>query len=54
MNRLFCISMESPPTFKCIDVPSWRVFTKEEMRAHLENTLKVSEFDPPAMAPSWR
>src|SRR5258707_15666501 len=41
-KRLSCISMEYPPTFKCMDVPSWRVFTKEEMRTYLEDTLKPS------------
>jgi hypothetical protein len=34
--------MQTLPTFKCMDVPSWRVFTKEEMRTYLKDTLKPS------------
>ena len=32
--------MASSPTFKCMDVLNWRAYTKEEMRAHLEEILK--------------
>ena len=32
--------MESPSKFKCMDVESWRAFTKLEMRTYLEEMRK--------------
>jgi hypothetical protein len=35
--------MESPGKFKCMDVESWRAFTKQEMRTYLEEMGKRTD-----------
>jgi hypothetical protein len=35
--------MASPVILKCLDVPSWRVFTKKEMRTYLHETVKPKD-----------
>jgi hypothetical protein len=35
--------MSSPTALKCVDIQSWRVFTREEMRAYLESTVQQTK-----------